>query len=103
MKAKLVSCVLLFLVAASVLLAMLLLAFWAYALSIPGEYENGGPTPFPNGPLGIAGAVLWIALIVAAAKAASCCYLLTEDLQAGQKLDGIEVVNPFQRGPDLIL
>jgi predicted nucleic acid-binding protein len=45
----------------------------------------------------------WDALIVAAAKAASCGYLLTEDLQAGQKLDGVEVVNPFLRGPDSIL
>jgi predicted nucleic acid-binding protein len=39
----------------------------------------------------------WDALIVAAAKTASCGYLLTEDLQAGQKLDGIGVVNPFLR------
>ena len=44
----------------------------------------------------------WDALIVAAAKMASCRYLLTEDLQAGQKLDGIEVVNPFLRGPELV-
>src|SRR5580704_4151728 len=41
----------------------------------------------------------WDALIVAAAKAALCRYLLTEDLQAGQALDGIEVVNPFLRTP----
>ena len=45
----------------------------------------------------------WNALIVAAAKTASCRYLLTEDLQAGQKLDGIEVVNPFLRGPESVL
>ncbi len=45
----------------------------------------------------------WDALIVAAAKAVSCRYLLTEDLQAGQKLDGIEVVNPFLRGPESVL
>jgi predicted nucleic acid-binding protein len=45
----------------------------------------------------------WDALIVAAAKAASCEYLLTEDLQAGQKLDGVEVVNPFLRSPDSVL
>lgn len=37
----------------------------------------------------------WDALIVSAAKAASCAYLLTEDLQAGQRLDGVVVVNPF--------
>lgn len=44
----------------------------------------------------------WDALIVAAAKASSCSYLLTEDLQAGQKLDGIVVVNPFVGGPESI-
>jgi len=42
----------------------------------------------------------WDALIVAAAKAASCRYLLTEDLQADQELDGVLVVNPFRYSPD---
>jgi len=41
----------------------------------------------------------WDSLIVAAAKTASCGFLLTEDLQDGQKLDELEVVNPFLRGP----
>ena len=45
----------------------------------------------------------WDALIVAAAKSASCPCLLTEDLQAGQILDGMEVVNPFLRTPKSIL
>jgi predicted nucleic acid-binding protein len=45
----------------------------------------------------------WDALIVAAAKTTSCSYLLSEDLQAGQKLDGIEVVNPFLRDPQSVL
>ena len=45
----------------------------------------------------------WDALIVAAAMVASCGYLLTEDLQPGQKLDGVEVVNPFLRGPEFLL
>ena len=45
----------------------------------------------------------WDALIVAAAKAATCRYLLTEDLQAEQKLDGVEVVNPFLRSPESML
>jgi predicted nucleic acid-binding protein len=44
----------------------------------------------------------WDALIVAAAKASSCRYLLTEDLQPGQKLDGIEVINPFLLDPESI-
>jgi predicted nucleic acid-binding protein len=45
----------------------------------------------------------WDSLIVAAAKAASCGFLLTEDLQDGQKLDGVEVVNPFLREPGSVL
>jgi predicted nucleic acid-binding protein len=45
----------------------------------------------------------WNSLIVAAAKTASCGFLLTEDLQDGQKLDGVEVVNPFLRGPASVL
>jgi predicted nucleic acid-binding protein len=39
----------------------------------------------------------WDALIVAAAKTSSCGYLLTEDLQPEQDLDGVVVVNPFGR------
>lgn len=38
----------------------------------------------------------WDALIVAAAKAAFCRYLLTEDLQADYNFDGVVVVNPFR-------
>ena len=45
----------------------------------------------------------WDALIVAAAKSASCRYLLTEDLQAGQDLDGLLVVNPFRNDPTSLL
>ena len=37
----------------------------------------------------------WDALIVAAAKASSCRYLLTEDLQADHDFEGVVVVNPF--------
>lgn len=38
----------------------------------------------------------WDSLIVAAAKASSCRYLLTEDLQPDQDFEGVIVVNPFQ-------
>jgi predicted nucleic acid-binding protein len=41
----------------------------------------------------------WDSLIASAAKVASCRYLLTEDLQAGQDLDGVVVVNPFRSNP----
>lgn len=41
----------------------------------------------------------WDALIVAAAQIARCDYLLTEDLQGGQSLGGVMVLNPFQHHP----
>ena len=44
----------------------------------------------------------WDAAIVAAAKASSCRYLLTEDLQAEQDLDGVVVINPFVRDPSFL-
>lgn len=39
----------------------------------------------------------WDGLIVAAAQAAGCRYLLTEDFQPDQQLDDLAVVNPFVR------
>jgi len=45
----------------------------------------------------------WDALIVAAAKQALCGYLLTENLQAGQDIGGVMVVNPFRSGFDTLL
>lgn len=41
----------------------------------------------------------WDALIVAAAHRMECRFLLTEDLNAGQIVDGIEIINPFQSAP----
>ena len=38
----------------------------------------------------------WDALIVGAAQTARCRYLLTEDLQDGQQLDTLLVINPFR-------
>ena len=40
---------------------------------------------------------------MAAAQAANCEYLLTEDLQDGQLLDSVTVVNPFEHRPETIL
>lgn len=42
----------------------------------------------------------WDSLIVAAAQILGCRYLLTEDLSAGQHLDDLEVVNPFEKSPE---
>lgn len=41
----------------------------------------------------------WDSLIVAAAEQANCSILVTEDLNDGQKIRGIEIVNPF-KNPD---
>ncbi|MCY4068792.1 MAG: PIN domain-containing protein [Acidimicrobiaceae bacterium] len=45
----------------------------------------------------------WDCLIVAAAVTADCDYLLSEDLQDGQILDTVTVVNPFTHRPETIL
>lgn len=45
------------------------------------------------------GLSFWDALIVAAARAAGCDRLLTEDLQDGQDLDGVLVIDPFAHAP----
>lgn len=42
----------------------------------------------------------WDALVVAAARAAGCDRLLTEDLQDGQDLGGVVVVDPFLHAPE---
>jgi predicted nucleic acid-binding protein len=36
---------------------------------------------------------------VAAARLSSCGFLLTENFQAGQQIDGVVTVNPFRTGP----
>lgn len=41
----------------------------------------------------------WDSLIVGAARHLGCGFLLTEDLSAGQDLDGVEVVSPFDLSP----
>jgi predicted nucleic acid-binding protein len=42
----------------------------------------------------------WDALVVSAAQEAGCAWLLTEDLQHGQALDGVTVVDPFRTEPE---
>jgi predicted nucleic acid-binding protein len=37
----------------------------------------------------------WDALILRAALRSGCSILFSEDLQAGRKIDGLEIVNPF--------
>ncbi|HHH27629.1 MAG TPA: PIN domain-containing protein [Polyangiaceae bacterium] len=42
----------------------------------------------------------WDALIVAAARAAGCTQLFSEDMQDGLVIDGMRIVNPFARTLD---
>ncbi len=44
----------------------------------------------------------WDSLIVSAAQKTSCDYLLTEDLQHEQQIDGLTIINPFYMAPDQI-
>jgi predicted nucleic acid-binding protein len=41
-------------------------------------------------------------VIVSAAQAIDCRYLLTEDFQEDQTMGNIEVINPFRTSPDSI-
>jgi predicted nucleic acid-binding protein len=45
----------------------------------------------------------WDALIVAAALASGCSWLLSEDFQHGQKIGGVEIVSPFRMRPEEVL
>lgn len=45
----------------------------------------------------------WDSLIAAAARRAGCDVLLTEDLQDGQVIDGLTVVDPFRHSPESVL
>jgi predicted nucleic acid-binding protein len=45
------------------------------------------------------GLSFWDALIVGAARACGCGYILTEDLQDGQDLLGVRVLSPFLHRP----
>ena len=44
----------------------------------------------------------WDALIVSAAQTGDCRYLLTEDLQEGQLLGNVQVINPFNTLPESV-
>lgn len=44
----------------------------------------------------------WDALMVAAAQHQGCRWLLTEDLQHEQDIDGVQIINPFMVGPEAL-
>ena len=44
----------------------------------------------------------WDSLIVASAQALGCRYLLSEDMQHGQIVDSVQILNPFLVGPEIL-
>lgn len=52
----------LYLAVGFVLLLALLCALWFYE-TVAGNYENGGPVPWPSSPLGIAGVGSWFLIL----------------------------------------
>jgi predicted nucleic acid-binding protein len=45
----------------------------------------------------------WDALIVASGLVGRCAYLLSEDLQDGQVIDGMRIISPFTHEPESVL
>ncbi len=41
----------------------------------------------------------WDCLILAAALKQNCQYVLSEDMQHGQHIEGLEIINPFKKKP----
>jgi predicted nucleic acid-binding protein len=41
------------------------------------------------------GLSFWDAMILGAVKQANCAFILSEDMQNGRRLGGVEIVNPF--------
>jgi predicted nucleic acid-binding protein len=44
----------------------------------------------------------WDALIVAAAQQQGCRYVVSEDLQHGLQVDSVQILNPFEIGPEVL-
>ena len=44
----------------------------------------------------------WDALIISSAQRAGCRYLITEDMQHGQKVNTVTIIDPFRESPALL-
>ncbi len=71
------------------------------------RYQRWQPWPIDHATMETAWAVesryglnYWDALIVAAAQAQGCTWLLSEDLQHEQQIDSVRILNPFRVGPE---
>lgn len=49
------------------------------------------------------GISFWDAMLWATAKQAGCAFILSEDLQHGHSLGGVEILNPFAEDADKVL
>lgn len=45
----------------------------------------------------------WDSLVLAAARRLDCGHVLTEDLQHGQEVEGMQIMDPFERAPAEVL
>lgn len=73
------------------------------------RYQHWQPWPIDHATVESAWAIesrfelnYWDALILAAAQQQGCGHLLSEDLQHGQEIDGVQIVNPFISTPQQI-
>lgn len=44
----------------------------------------------------------WDALILSSAQRAGCRYLITEDMQHGQEIDALMIIDPFVESPEIL-
>lgn len=49
------------------------------------------------------GLSFWDSLLIASALAADCSFFLSEDMNPGQKIEALTIVNPFTTAPDALL
>jgi len=45
----------------------------------------------------------WDSLILSAASVAGCKWILSEDMQSGQRIDSMQIVDPFQTSPGNVI
>ena len=79
------------------------------ARAIVRRYQHWNPWPNDSATLETAWAIesrygfaWWDALVVAAAQQQGCTYLVSEDMQHGQQVDSVQILNPFVVGPEVL-
>jgi predicted nucleic acid-binding protein len=44
----------------------------------------------------------WDALVLAAAQQQGCAYVISENMQHGQQVDSVQILDPFRTGPEVL-